>query len=361
LMFVPAQAPFGLFHYDEPFGLQLYVNRVLIKEQAEELLPRYLRFVKGVVDSPDLSLNVSREMLQQDRHVALIRKRVVRKLLGALDGLRDTEPERYLTFWEQFGRALKEGVSTDADNLDRIKALLLFASSVDDSKLTTLADYVERMPDEQEAIYFITGDSREMVERSPHLEAFRARGFEVLYLTDPVDEIVADVIGEIDGKRLQSVGKGAVDLDRKADDDEDGDDQDGDDGDDRPDDAAHKALFDALQETLDEHVKEVRLSCRLVDSPACLVVEDQEMSAHMARLFQQAGQDVPMPKRILELNADHALFDRLETLFAARDEDAGRFADFGHLLFGQACLAEGSPLPDPVAYGQRVIGLMVQD
>ncbi len=351
LLFVPGRAPFDLFQYDSPYGLQLYVNRVLIKENADELLPQYLRFVKGVVDSPDLSLNVSRELLQQDRHVSLIRKRVVRKILDELATLQTDDSEKYLEFWTNFGKALKEGVSTDHDNLDRIKPLLLFQSSHHDSKLTSLSEYLDRMGEDQEAIYYITGDNREAVERSPHLEAFHKEGIEVLYLTDPVDEILVNVMSEFEGKELRSVGKGAVDLGSSE---EKKDDTDGEEAE-----KEHSALFEALKSALEEHVKEVRLSSRLTESPACLVGDEHDMSAHMAQLLKQAGQDVPVPKRILELNPDHALFEKLKSIHEDSDENP-LFADYAQLLLGQALLAEGSPLPDPVGFGKRVIDLMLR-
>jgi molecular chaperone HtpG len=352
LLFLPGRAPFDLFQYDSPFGLQLYVNRVLIKDPADELLPQYLRFVKGVVDSPDLSLNISREMLQQDRHVSLIRKRVVRKVLDELAALQSEDAEKYLKFWSAFGRALKEGISSDPENADRLKPLLLFGSSHHASNLTSRAEYVARMGDDQETIYYITGDSRESVERSPHLEAFRGKEIEVLLLTDPVDEILVNVLHEYEGKKLQSVGKGAVDLgsdeEKKAADAEREEAQ-----------KAHATLFEALQSALAEHVKEVRLSTRLTESPACLVGEEHDMSVHMAQLLKQAGQEVPVPKRILELNASHPVLEKLQSLYDADAEDA-RVADYAHLLFGQALLAEGSPLPDPMGFGKRIIDLMVR-
>ena len=353
LLFLPERAPFDLFHYDTPYGLQLYVNRVLIKDQADELLPQYLRFVKGVVDSPDLSLNVSRELLQQDRHVSLIRKRVVRKVLDELAELQTEDAEKYLQFWSVFGRALKEGISTDSENADRLKPLLLFQSSHHETNLTSLADYVARMADDAEAIYYITGDSRESMERSPHLEAFRDKEIEVLLLADPVDEILVNVLHEFEGKKLQSVGKGAVDLgsdeEQKAADAERSEAQ-----------KAHASLFEALQSALTDHVKEVRLSTRLTESPACLVGEEHDMSAHMAQLLKQAGQEVPVPKRILELNANHPVLQKLQSVYDADGSDA-RLADYAQLLFGQALLAEGSPLPDPAGFGKRVIDLMVTE
>ncbi len=351
LLFLPERAPFDLFQYDSPYGLQLYVNRVLIKDQADELLPQYLRFVKGVVDSPDLSLNVSRELLQQDRHVNLIRKRVVRKVLDELGTLQSDDAETYLKFWTTFGRALKEGISTDQENADRLKPLLLFQSSNHESDLTSLTDYVERMGEEQEVIYYITGESRESVERSPHLEAFQGKEIEVLYLTDPVDEILVNVLSEFEGKKLQSVGKGTVDLSSEEDKAKAESERE-------EAEKAHASLFEALQSALDEHVKEVRLSTRLTESPACLVGEETDMSAHMAQLLKQAGQEVPVPKRILELNSDHAVLKKLQTVYDADAKDA-RLGDYAQLLFGQALLAEGSPLPDPVGFGKRVIDLMV--
>ncbi len=350
LLFVPDRAPFDLFYRDYKYGLQLYVNRVLIKDRADELLPEWLRFVKGVVDSPDLSLNVSREMLQNDRRVAKIRKKVAKKVVDALAKVQADDRDRYAKFWGNFGRVLKEGV-TDFEFADDVKPLLWFDSSHDAEKPTSLAEYVERMKDGQENIYYITGESRAAVEKSPHLEAFRAKGYEVLYLTDPVDEIIVGHLTEFDGKALKSVGKGEVELgtedEQKAAEEARKQKQE-----------AHASLLEFISNTLDEHIKEVRLSSRLTESPVCLVGDEGDMSPQLQRLLEASGQAAPKQKRILELNPDHPLLARMQGLYDANREDP-KLGDFAHLLHGQALLAEGSPLPDPVAFARRVTDLMV--
>lgn len=354
LLFVPTRAPFDLFYRDQKYGLQLYVNRVLIMEDCQDLVPDWMRFMKGVIDSPDLSLNVSREILQQDRHVKAIRKRIVKKVLGALAKVQKDDAARYATFWNTFGKVLKEG-STDRDFLDKLKPLLMFQTSNPDHEITSLDGYIERMKEGQEAIYYVTGDSVATVSKSPHLEAFQAKGYEVLYLTDPIDEILVGHVTSYNEKDLQSVGKGNVELgseeERKAAEEE------------REKKTAEvKDLFDAMQGALDSHVKEVRLSSRLTSSAVCLVGEEQDMSPQLERMFQAAnttGMDAPSQKRILEINPDHAVLSKLQVMFNENKDDA-KIADYAQLLHGQALLAEGSPLPDPVAFGGLVADLMVQ-
>lgn len=350
LLFIPSRPPFDLFYRDQKWGLQLYVNRVLIMDRCEDLLPDWLRFVKGVVDSPDLSLNVSREMLQQDRRVERIKKKIVRKVLDTLETIQKDDRERYLAFWEGFGRVLKEG-TTDADAGEKLHGLLMFQSSQGDA-LTTLSEYVGRMKEGQEAIYYLTGESRAAVERSPHLEAFQAKGYEVLFLTDPVDEIMVGHLREWDGKKLQSVGKGDVQLgteeERKQAEEARKEKQE-----------SFASLLELIQSELDEWVKEVRFSSRLTSSAACLVGEEFDLSPGLERLLRQANQEAPKQKRILELNPDHDLLTRLKVLHDA-DPGAGKLKDYAHLLHGQALLAEGSPLPDPVGFSQRVARLMVE-
>jgi molecular chaperone HtpG len=351
LLFIPGRAPFDLFYRDQKFGLQLYVNRVLIKESADELLPDWLRFMKGVVDSPDLSLNVSREILQADRRVSAIRKRICKKVLGTLETLQKNERERYEDFWGKYGQVIKEG-STDQDFKEKVQGLLWFQSSHADSGYTSLAEYVERMQDGQDAIYYITGASREAVENSPHLEAFTDKGIEVLYLVDPIDEIIVGHLPEFDGKKLQSAGKGDIELgteeERKAAEES------------RKESAeTHASLLERLQSALDVHVKEVRFSSRLTSSAACLVGEEFDMSPGLERMLKQSGQSVPSQKRILELNPEHAVLAKLKGLFDADAEDP-KLSDYAHLLHGQALLAEGSALPDPAGFALRVTELMVQ-
>ncbi|MBV71740.1 MAG: molecular chaperone HtpG [Myxococcales bacterium] len=352
LLFIPGRAPHDMFYRDQKYGLQLYVNRVLIKEAADELLPEWLRFVKGVVDSPDLSLNVSREILQNDRRVAAIRKRICKKVVDQLKALKNDENrDKYKTFWENYGQVIKEG-STDSDFKDSVQDLLWFQSSNAESGYTSLAEYVERMADGQDAIYYITGPNRTAVENSPHLEAFRAKGIEVLYLVDPIDEIIIGHIPEFQEKKLQSASKGDVELgsdeERKAAEETKKEKSE-----------AHAPLLDKLQAALDAHIKEVRFSSRLTNSAACLVGEEFDMTPGLERLLKQSGQDVPVQKRILEINPEHAVLGKLKGLFDA-DSDDPKLADYAHLLHGQALIAEGSSLPDPASFAQRVTELMVQ-
>ena len=356
LLFIPGRPPFDMFHREQKFGLQLYVSRVLIMERCEELLPDYLRFVKGVVDSPDLSLNVSREILQNDRRVLQIRKRVVKKVLDTLEKLKSEDRERYRKFWDAFGKVLKEGLASDHDNQDKLKDLLWFQSSADTTVLTSLKEYVERIKAEtgQDTIYYATGESRAVLEKSPHLEAFLAKGYEVLYLTDPVDELIVDHLSEYDGKKLQSVGKGEVEL-----------------GTETEKLAAEEArknkqqqnasLLERIQAVLDEDVKEVRVSSRLTTSAACLVGDEDDMSPRLERLLKatQGAGEMPRQKRILEVNADHAILALMKTRFEAGAEDPV-LTDYARLLHGQALLAEGSPLPDAAGFAQLVADLMVR-
>lgn len=353
LLFVPGRAPFDLFYRDQKFGLQLFVNRVLIMEHCQDLVPDWLRFMKGVVDSPDLSLNVSRELLQQDRHVKAIRKRLVKKLLSTLTTLQANDAERYAEFWNNFGRVMKEG-STDNQFRDKLTPLLMFASSHDDEKLTSLTDYIARMKDGQEAIYYITGESRAALEKSPHMEAFQDKGYEVLFLTDPVDEILVGHVTEFEDHTLQSVGKGTVELgseeERKA----------AEEARDKAN-AEHKDLFEQIKTNLDDWIKEVRISTRLTNSAVCLVGEAEDMSPGLERMMAQAQADMTMPsqKRILEINPKHPILQKMDTLFA-EDQADPRLGEYARLLHGQALLAEGSSLPDPVGFSKLVAELMVR-
>lgn len=354
LLFIPSRPPFDLYYREQKFGLQLYVNRVLIMDRCEDLLPDYLRFVKGVVDSPDLSLNVSREMLQNDRRVMQIRKRVVKKVLDTLERLRSDDRERYRKLWDTFGKVLKEGLASDHENNEKLKELMWFQSSHDAAQLTSLKEYVERMKPEQETIFFATGESRSVLERSPHLEAFLAKGYEVLYLTDPVDELLTDHLGDYAGKKLQSVGKGEVELGseteklaaeetRKAKQKE------------------NESLLEKIKAILEADVKEVRVSSRLTTSAACLVGDEEDMSPRLERLLKATGGNMELPrqKRILEVNADHAVLQKMRARFEAGADDPV-VGDYARLLYGQALLAEGSPLPDPVDFARLVTELMVR-
>jgi molecular chaperone HtpG len=353
LLFLPSRPPFDLFWREQKWGLQLYVNKVRIMDQCEELLPSFLRFVKGIVESPDLSLNVSREILQQDSRVRQIRKRIVKKVIESLEKIQRDEPERYAKFWESFGRVLKEGVAGgDPEASEKLPELFWFASSHDREKLTTLKDYVGRMKDGQDAIYYATGESRATVEKSPHLEAFLARGYEVLYLTDPVDELLTNHLTEFEGKKLQSVGKGTVDLgteeEKKQAEEARAEQQ-----------KAHASLLELIQKNLDEFVKEVRLSTRLTTSAVCLVGEEGDMSPRLERLLREVQAQAPKAKRILELNPNHPVLGKMQAIFDANPADP-RLPDYTRLLYGQALLAEGSALPDPVDFARLVADLMVK-
>ena len=351
LLFIPSKAPFDLYYQDARIGLQLYVNSVKIMERCEELMPRYLRFIKGVVDSADLSLNVSRELLQKDRQITQIRSGLVKKVLATLTEMKDKDEEGYLKFWGAFGRALKEATGEVKDK-DQVIPLLLFDSSTEE-KLTSLADYVERMKEEQEEIYYITGESLEVVRSSPHLEAFAAKGYEVLLLTDPVDELMVQAVTEFDGKKLRSVGKGSVELGTKEEREEAEKTR-------KETEEDYGELLKLLQEKLSDHVKEVRLSTRLTSSPVCLVTGEHDMSPQLERLMKQArGEKGPLQKRILELNPGHPILAAMKARFEADAADA-LLGDHAEILLGQALLAEGLELPDPGRFSKLVAELMVR-
>ncbi|HEX8138452.1 MAG TPA: molecular chaperone HtpG [Pyrinomonadaceae bacterium] len=352
LVFIPSKAPFDLFYHAAESGLRLYAKGVLIIEQCAELLPRYLRFVQGIVDSADLPLNISRQMLQQERQIAQIRKWLTKKILDTLQNMRDESEEKYLRFWQQFGRALKEGVGSDYDNKERIVSLLLFQSSHDPEKLSTLTDYVGRMKEEQEEIFYLTGESRSVVEHSPHLEAFIARGYEVLYLVDPVDELVVQFLPEFEGKKLKSVGKGTIKLGSKEEREQTEKELQQ-----RQEESSELLKF--LQRTLDEQIKEVRLTNRLTTSPACLVGTELDYSPQMERLLQMGPGGRPKQRRIMELNPQHEIFLKMKERFQKNADDPG-LVDSARLLLGYALLAEGSELPDPVEFNRLIAGLIAQ-
>lgn len=350
LLFIPSEAPMDLYYAHAEAGLRLYVKRVSIMERCEELLPRYLRFVRGVVDSSDLPLNVSREMLQHDRQIRQIRKGLLKKILDALQKMKSDDEEKYLKFWAPFGRSLKEGISEDSDNRDKVTELLMFSSSADSGKLTSLADYVLRMKEGQDTIYYLTGDSQEVVESSPHLEAFREKGVEVLYLTDAVDELVVEALTEYDGKKLRSAGKGALDLgtekekeEQKKELDEKG--------------KAFETLLARTQEALSDRVKEVRLSTRLTTSPACLVGGEGDVSPRVEKWLRQQGGDMPVQQRILELNPSHEIVTRLKAKLDVQ-ENSETVPEYAELLYGYALLAEGSDVADSADFARRFAALM---
>jgi molecular chaperone HtpG len=340
LLFIPSRAPLDLFMRERRGGVQLYVKRVFIMDNCEELMPEYLRFVKGVVDAQDLSLNVSREVLQQDRQIRMMRRRLVKKVLSTVKTTMTDHPDRYLTFWNEFGKAVKEGLVNDAENQDAILDICSFDSTHDAEKPTTLREYVERMKDGQQHLYYLTGESRSIIDNSPHMEAFRAKGLEVLVLTDPIDEMWVSAVPEFDGKPVQSIAKGAIDLDAKDDEDEAASER-------RKEDFA--GLLSWLTTTLEGEVKEARLSSRLTTSPACLVGDDHDLTPTLEKMYRAMGQDVPAIKRILEVNPTHPLVTGLRTAHAERADDPG-LAETAELLHGLALLAEGGELGDPARF-----------
>ena len=351
LLFVPKRAPFDLWDRSARHGVKLYVRRVFIMDDAEHLMPNYLRFVRGVVDSNDLPLNVSREILQSNRQIDSMRNGSVKKILSLLETTARDDEESYATFWSQFGRVLKEGIIEDANNRDTIAKLCRFASTHADAPgSVSLGDYVERMGEQQKTIYYITADSIEAAKRSPHLEIFAKHNCEVLFLTDEVDEWVVAHLTEFDGKTLKSVAKGDIELDdlgaEAAKDDEDTQD---DTKDESGEDSASDALVDRVKSALGERVKDVRVTRRLVSSPACLVADEFEMGAHMERILKAAGQDVPGSKPILEINPEHAMLKRLAKL---DDDEAAN--DWSHLVYGQAVLSEGGQLEDGADFVTRL-------
>jgi molecular chaperone HtpG len=352
LLFIPSKAPFDLYQREGKFGAQLYVKRIFIMDDCSELVPEYLRFIKGIVDSEDLSLNVSREILQQDRQVQKMRNGIVNKVLDAIKQLKNKDSEKYLTFWNEFGPVVKEGLFQDIENRDALLNLVLCTSTNDDSELTSLQAYVDRMKPEQESIYYLTGESRQAVENSPHLEAFKDKGYEVLILTDHVDEVWLQSITEFEGKSFQSAAKGDAELGTEEEKKEEEEAR-------KEKQEEHNSLLERIQKDLDEHVKEVRLSSRLTSSAACLVGDQGDMTPQMEKLMQQMGQAMPTQKRILELNPKHPILERLQTIYDG-DQDAKELGDYAQLLYGQALLSEGGQLPDPGAFSKLVADVMVQ-
>ena len=345
LLYIPARAPFDLWDRNKRGGIKLYVKRVFIMDDAEQLMPVYLRFTKGVIDTNDLPLNVSRELLQESRDVKVIREGSTKRVLSMLEELADNdeqaEKDKYATFWKEFGQVLKEGIGEDATNKDRIAKLLRFASTQhdDDSQQVSLADYVARMKDGQDKIYYATGESFIAAKNSPHLEIFRKKGVEVLLMTDRVDEWMLSFLTEFDGKELASVAKGGLDLGKLEDEAEKKQHEETE--------VQYKELVEKMKTALAEKAKDVRVTFRLTDSPACLVADEHELSGNLMRMLKAAGQSAPESKPILEINPDHPLVQRLKY------EDA-KFGDWSHLLFDQALLAEGGALTDPAAFVKRM-------
>ena len=348
LLYVPARAPFDLWDRDHRRGIKLYVRRVFIMDDAEHLMPAYMRFVRGVIDSNDLPLNVSREILQESKDVETIRAGSVRRVLSLLEDLAENQKDKYATFWNEFGRVLKEGVGEDHANRERIAKLLRFASTQKDTEAqeVSLADYVSRMKEGQDKIYYVTADSFAAARNSPHLEIFRKKGVEVLLMYDRVDEWVASHLTEFEGKALQSVAKGRLELGKLEDEAEKKQEE--------AEVGEYKALVERVKKALGERVKDVRVTLRLTESPACLVVDEHDMSAHLQRLLKAAGQKAPDSKPILEVNPHHALVQRLKD-----EADEQRFADLAQILFDQALLAEGGALDDPAGFVKRLNQLML--
>ncbi|MGL4602681.1 MAG: molecular chaperone HtpG [Iodobacter sp.] len=352
LLYIPQRAPFDMQDRERRHGIKLYVRRVFIMEDAEKLLPQYLRFVRGLIDSSNLPLNVSREILQHSKDIEQIKQGCVKKVLGLLESMANSddtaEQAKYVTFWEQFGRVMKEGVAEDFANKDRVAALLRFASSLSDSteQNVSLAQYVGRMKEGQDKIYFITADSFAAAKNSPHLEVFRKKGIEVLLMSDRVDEWMLSGLTEFDGKKLQSVTKGELDLSQFENEEEK-----------QQQEAAASELKDVLEKVkavLGDKVKDVRVTSRLTDSPACIVVDNSDMSANLERLLKSAGQDVKGSKPTLEINPEHMLVKKLKA-----ELEGERFADWTELLFDQALLAEGAQLDDPASFVKRLNSLMM--
>ena len=343
LLYVPKRAPFDMWNREQRQGIKLYVRRVFIMDDAEQLLPNYLRFVRGVIDSNDLPLNVSREILQHNKTIDSIRAGSVKKVLGLLEDLANNDKEKYAVVWKEFGRVLKEGPGEDFANRERLAKLLRFSSSHDDSpeQQVSFADYIARMKPGQEKIYFITGETFAAVKNSPHLEVFRKKGIEVLLLVDAVDEWLTSSLSEVEGKTLQSAAKGQLDLGALEDKDE----------------KQHveqiaeenKDVVERVKKTLEGRVKDVRVSTRLTSSPACLVSDAYDMGANLERILKATGQQVGGSKPIFELNAEHPLVQQLKS-----ETDAQRFGDWANILFDQAVLAEGGKLDDPAAFVSRM-------
>ncbi|TBU91314.1 molecular chaperone HtpG [Stutzerimonas kirkiae] len=349
LLYVPNRAPFDLYHREAPKGLKLYVQRVFIMDQADEFLPLYLRFIKGVVDSNDLSLNVSREILQKDPVIDSMKSALTKRVLDMLEKLAKNDPEQYKNFWKAFGQVLKEGPAEDFANKEKIAGLLRFASTAGEGgeQSVALADYVSRFKEGQDKIYYLTGESYDQVKNSPHLEVFRKKGIEVLLLTDRIDEWLMSHLSEFDGKQFVDVARGDLDLgnldseeDKKAQEEV----------------AKEKeGLVERLKSALGDEVAEVRVSHRLTDSPAILAIGQQDLGLQMRQILEASGQKVPDSKPIFEFNPSHPLIEKLD---AEPDED--RFADLSHILFDQAALAAGDSLKDPAAYVQRLNKLLVE-
>ena len=348
LLYIPSRAPFDLWDRNARHGIKLYVKRVFIMDDAEQLMPNYLRFVRGVIDSSDLPLNVSREILQQNKAIDNIRAGSVKKVLGLLEDMAKNDSENYTKFWKEFGQVLKEGPGEDFTNKDKIAGLLRFSSSLEDKTEpdVSLAEYISRMKEGQESIYYITADTFAAAKNSPHLEVFRKKGIEVLLLSDRVDEWLVSSLTEFDGKKIESITKGELDL-GKLEDEEEKEEH-------KKTDEDYKSVVEHIKKVLDDKVKDVRTTHRLTNSPACLVKETHDMSANLERILQQAGQEVPVSKPIFEVNPEHPLMQKLKD-----ETDDDRFGELTHVLFDQALLSEGGQLDDPATFVKRLNELLL--
>ncbi|WP_018014590.1 molecular chaperone HtpG [Teredinibacter turnerae] len=348
LLYIPSNAPYDLYNRDTPRGLKLYVQRTFIMDEAEQFLPLYMRFIKGVVDSNDLSLNVSREILQKDPNIDSMRSALTKRVLDMLDKIRKNDADKYADFWKNFGQVMKEGPAEDYANKDKIASLLLFATTHNDTDVQdqSLDDYIARMKEGQDKIYYVVAENFNTAKHSPHLEVFRKKGIEVLLLSDRVDDWLMGHLMEYDGKQLQDVGKGALDL-GNLDSEEEKKEQE-------QVEEQFKDFVERLKTVLTDEVEEVRVTHRLTESPACLVVGEHDMGAQMRRMLEAAGQQVPSSKPVIEINPEHPLVQKMD-----KEADEDRFADFAHVLFDQASLAEGGSLNDPAEYVRRMNKLLM--
>jgi len=348
LLYIPSQAPFDLWDREQRHGVKLYVRRIFIMDDAQQLLPPWLRFIRGVIDSDDLPLNVSREILQQNKVVDSIRSGCTKKIIGLLKSIAKNDEEKYQKFWKIFGKVLKEGVVDSTDYKDDLSHLFRFSSTHEDTEdqKVSLKDYVDRMPESQKSIYYVIADSYMTAKSSPHLEIFRKKNIEVLLLSEPIDEWVTTHLSEFDSKKLQSVNKGELDL---------GDIQDeGEKKKDKENNKAHDELVKRIKDILDEKVKEVRVTSRLTTSPACLVSDDNDMGRHLEQILKASGQNIPGSKPILEINPEHPIIKKIDG-----EKDNDLFTDWSHILFDQALLSEGGQLADPVNFVNKLNAMIV--
>jgi len=351
LLFIPKKPPFDMFWREAKIGVSLYVKNVFIMDDNKNLLPEYFRFIKGVVDSADLPLNVSREILQEDKMLEKIKTNLVKKIIDTLKKMKEKEADKYLEFYESFGKVLKEGLYSDYENKDKLADLVMFESTkTEKGKLTSLKDYISRMPEGQKDIYYIAGEKRDILENSPHIEKFKAKDYEVLFFTDPIDEFVTNNLTEYEKKELKSIGKGEIDLGEdetvKKEKEEDS--------------KKYKSLLDTIKDHLKEDVKEVRVSSRLTSSAVCLVSDEHGMTPNMEKMFRSMNQEVPKSKRVLEINPKHPLYESLNNIFE-KNKDDGRLKDYSELLYDQALIAEGAMPKDPVKFARKMADLMAME